>query len=227
MLWPCSHLGWVSGDVWGGVFFFPLLQVSFIITHAFSDMEKTFLTSNTLLLLTMSKHLVFTSFPPPNCFAVRNSFPPHHLLPLLPTPPLAGQASPAVVRASSSPGADAACSRRAWHKTPRDTGSPPPAFGTVEMSLWPQQKRVWKLQAAAMEQAGSWEAGSTGLQAAVCRTGRGGGVMPRVQLATRLSTQTGVLLAGWGPAWILGSLSSPAPGRTPPGKAPGIPAPAG
>lgn len=60
----------------GGVIFFPLLQVSFIITHAFSDMEKTFLTSNTLLLLTMSKHLVFTSFPPPNCFAVRNSFPP-------------------------------------------------------------------------------------------------------------------------------------------------------
>lgn len=76
MLWPCSHLGWVSGDVLGGVIFFPLLQVSFIITHAFSDMEKTFLTSNTLLLLTMSKHLVFTSFPPPNCFAVRNSFPP-------------------------------------------------------------------------------------------------------------------------------------------------------
>lgn len=67
--WRWVFLVWV----FFGLGFFSLLQMSFIITHAFSDMEKTFLTSNTLLLLTMSKHLVFTSFPPPNYFAVRNS----------------------------------------------------------------------------------------------------------------------------------------------------------
>lgn len=44
--------------------FFSLLQLSFIITHAIFRHGKTFLTSDTLPVLRVLKHLVFTSFPP-------------------------------------------------------------------------------------------------------------------------------------------------------------------
>lgn len=103
--------------------FFPLLQMSFIITQVFSDMEKTFLTSN--MLRTVSKHLVFTSFPPPNYFALRNSS--------LPPPPPPPSLAPALVAvpaplpvlvlpAPAKLGTGWRC--RVSH-----------AFGTVEMSL--------------------------------------------------------------------------------------------
>lgn len=103
-------------------FFFPFLQMSFIITRAFSDMEKTFLTSN--MLRTVSKHLVFTSFPPPNYFALRNSsLPP-------PPPPSLGQPW-WLCQLLSQRWCCLLPPRLAWDGA---AGSPH-AFGTVEMSL--------------------------------------------------------------------------------------------
>lgn len=177
-------------------------------------MEKTFLTSNTLR--TVSKHLVFTSFPPPNYFALRNSsLPP-------PPPPPSHAASPGGC-ASSSPGAGAARSRQAWHGT--EVPGPP-----MPLARWKchgdLSQGVWKLQGAAGGRAGCSAHGG-------CRhwagTTREVGVLLG-GLGTPL--EVGVLLAGWGPprSWGadggVGTPSSPAPGSTPPGKAPGIPAPA-
>lgn len=176
---------------------------------------------------------------------------PCHLLPLLPTPPLAGQAGPGVVCASSSPGADAACSRRAWHETPGDaksprlwhggnvTMAPVKGFGNCKQQRWDRQ--------------GVRQASSVGLQAAFCRAEvlkcpgpQGYRLKPGFWHWVGNPTEVGVLLAGWGPLWRLecswqggdtlrgqgaaggvDTPSLPAPGSTPPGKTPGIPAPTG
>lgn len=123
--------------VWG---FFTLLQMSFIITHAFSDMEKAFLTSNTLLILTMSKHLVFTSFPPPNYFAVRNSSPPHSATstPSFPRRLWLGKPAPAWSVPAPLPLLMPPAPVELGMRPPETPGSP--AFGMVEMSPWPQRK---------------------------------------------------------------------------------------
>lgn len=136
-------------------------------------MEKTFLTSNTLR--TVSKHLVFTSFPPPNYFALRNSsLPP-------PPPPPSHAASPGGC-ASSSPSAGAARSRQAWHGT--EVPGPP-----MPLAQWKchcdLSQGVWKLRRAAGGRAGCSAHGGCWYWAGTTR-------------------RLGCSWVGWGPLWRLG-----------------------